>query len=185
MLFFSDHIHKNNRRYLFDLKQNKRGYFLKVSRSWLLTMASFENMCEDLNFTFTYLILHHFNDYFYFPGFPTSVDIQSKQQQIGHPCTRNCGYQKFSLWNTWWIWRGWRWDCWLCLHISIHPWKQEFRKIHKNIFNFLEEDELNLPEPKEVRVELKRFYFDVGNNNRGVFLRLSEVPYICLSNPVY
>ncbi len=34
---------------------------------------------------------------------------------------------------------------------------------------------MNLPEPQEVRVEQKRFYFDVGNNNRGVFLRLSEV----------
>ena len=34
---------------------------------------------------------------------------------------------------------------------------------------------MNLPEAKEVRVEQKRFYFDVGNNNRGVFLRLSEV----------
>ena len=41
--------------------------------------------------------------------------------------------------------------------------------------SFPEEDELNLPEAKEVRVEQKRFYFDVGNNNRGVFLRLSEV----------
>lgn len=39
----------------------------------------------------------------------------------------------------------------------------------------LEEDELALPDAKEVRVEQKRFYFDVGNNNRGVFLRVSEV----------
>ena len=45
----------------------------------------------------------------------------------------------------------------------------------KSKFKFLEEDELNLPEAKEVRVEQKRFYFDVGSNNRGVFLRLSEV----------
>jgi hypothetical protein len=39
-------------------------------------MASFENMCEDLNFTFTYLILHHFNDYFLLPRFPN---------KCGHP----------------------------------------------------------------------------------------------------
>ena len=38
-----------------------------------------------------------------------------------------------------------------------------------------EEDEMNLPEAKEVRVEQKRFYFDVGSNIRGVFVRLSEV----------
>ena len=35
-----------------------------------------------------------------------------------------------------------------------------------------------LPEAKEVRVEQKRFYFDVGSNARGVFLRLSEVSMV-------
>ena len=32
-----------------------------------------------------------------------------------------------------------------------------------------------LPEGRHLRVENKSFYFDVGQNNRGVFMRISEV----------
>ena len=32
-----------------------------------------------------------------------------------------------------------------------------------------------LPEPRSMRVENKMFYFDVGQNQRGVFMRISEV----------
>jgi len=32
-----------------------------------------------------------------------------------------------------------------------------------------------LPEPQSLRVENKMFYFDVGQNRRGVFMRISEV----------
>lgn len=38
-----------------------------------------------------------------------------------------------------------------------------------------EEQSVELPEFKEMRVERKRFYFDCGNNDRGAFLRISEV----------
>jgi len=38
-----------------------------------------------------------------------------------------------------------------------------------------EEEQLNLPEFQEMRVERKRFYFDCGNNDRGSFVRISEV----------
>jgi hypothetical protein len=34
-----------------------------------------------------------------------------------------------------------------------------------------------LPEGRHVRVENKNFYFDVGQNNRGVFMRISEVTF--------
>ncbi|CAH1802908.1 unnamed protein product, partial [Owenia fusiformis] len=33
----------------------------------------------------------------------------------------------------------------------------------------------DLPESRSMRVENKMFYFDVGSNRRGVFLRVSEV----------
>ena len=36
-------------------------------------------------------------------------------------------------------------------------------------------DNTELPQAKEMRVERKRFYFDCGRNNRGSFLRISEV----------
>jgi len=38
-----------------------------------------------------------------------------------------------------------------------------------------EQSSIELPEFKEMRVERKRFYFDCGSNDRGAFLRISEV----------
>lgn len=35
--------------------------------------------------------------------------------------------------------------------------------------------EENLPEPQSLRVENKTFYFDIGQNRRGTFMRISEV----------
>ena len=50
------------------------------------------------------------------------------------------------------------------------------------LFMFVE-GQGELPESKYLRVENKVFYFDVGSNRRGVYLRISEV---CLkSNHAY
>lgn len=38
-----------------------------------------------------------------------------------------------------------------------------------------EEESIDLPEFQEMKVERKRFYFDCGSNDRGAFLRISEV----------
>ena len=35
-----------------------------------------------------------------------------------------------------------------------------------------------LPESRSIHVGNKNFYFDIGSNNRGVFLRLSEVNFL-------
>jgi len=35
-----------------------------------------------------------------------------------------------------------------------------------------------LPEGRHMRVENKNFYFDIGQNNRGIYMRISEVNYI-------
>ena len=32
-----------------------------------------------------------------------------------------------------------------------------------------------LPEGRHMKVENKNFYFDVGQNNRGIYMRISEV----------
>lgn len=37
------------------------------------------------------------------------------------------------------------------------------------------EPQNELPESRSMRVENKMFYFDVGSNRRGVYLRVSEV----------
>jgi len=34
-----------------------------------------------------------------------------------------------------------------------------------------------LPEGRHMRVENKNFYFDIGQNNRGIYMRISEVNY--------
>jgi hypothetical protein len=35
-----------------------------------------------------------------------------------------------------------------------------------------------LPEGRHIRVDNKIFYFDIGQNNRGVFMRISEVSHL-------
>ena len=38
-----------------------------------------------------------------------------------------------------------------------------------------------LPEGRHMRVENKNFYFDIGQNNRGIYMRISEVSFLlCL-----
>lgn len=43
------------------------------------------------------------------------------------------------------------------------------------IISIFSEGQNELPESKYLRVENKVFYFDVGSNRRGVYLRISEV----------
>ena len=38
----------------------------------------------------------------------------------------------------------------------------------------------DLPEPQSLRVENKMFYFDIGHNRRGTFMRISEVCRHCV-----
>ena len=44
-----------------------------------------------------------------------------------------------------------------------------------NVYLLVIESQSELPEPRSMRVENKMFYFDVGQNRRGVFMRISEV----------
>ena len=46
------------------------------------------------------------------------------------------------------------------------------------MYSFIAEGQGELPEPRSMRVENKMFYFDVGQNRRGVFMRISEVSII-------
>jgi len=36
----------------------------------------------------------------------------------------------------------------------------------------------DLPEGRYMRVDSKNFYFDIGQNNRGIYMRISEVYYL-------
>lgn len=46
-------------------------------------------------------------------------------------------------------------------------------KVHHFVMLCVEPAEL--PASKNLRVGNKNFYFDIGSNNRGIFLRISEV----------
>lgn len=43
----------------------------------------------------------------------------------------------------------------------------------------------DLPEGRYMRVDSKNFYFDIGQNNRGIYMRISEVcaPSLCTRIP--
>lgn len=38
-----------------------------------------------------------------------------------------------------------------------------------------------LPEGRHMRVDNKNFYFDIGQNNRGIYMRISEVKEFFIS----
>lgn len=42
-----------------------------------------------------------------------------------------------------------------------------------------------LPEGRHLRVENKNFYFDIGQNNRGIYMRISEVCTKTIFNLVF
>ena len=46
---------------------------------------------------------------------------------------------------------------------------------HFTLTSATPEGQQELPENRSMRVENKNFYFDIGNNYRGIFMRLSEV----------
>ncbi|KAL9911150.1 transcriptional activator protein Pur-beta isoform X2 [Glossina fuscipes] len=39
----------------------------------------------------------------------------------------------------------------------------------------------DLPEERHMKVDNKNFYFDIGQNNRGVYMRISEAELVCAS----
>lgn len=46
----------------------------------------------------------------------------------------------------------------------------------------------DLPDGRYMRVEGKNFYFDIGQNNRGIYMRISEVrfyPFILSHTPSF
>ena len=46
---------------------------------------------------------------------------------------------------------------------------------------YLAETTVELPESKSMRVENKMFYFDIGQNNRGTYMRVSEASQLSIT----
>lgn len=45
----------------------------------------------------------------------------------------------------------------------------------QQMIDFLKRFKGELPEGRHLRVDNKNFYFDIGQNNRGIYMRMSEV----------
>lgn len=56
-------------------------------------------------------------------------------------------------------------------HRKFHHFHQEHNLFSKLYYSFKGE----LPEGRHLRVDNKNFYFDIGQNNRGIYMRMSEV----------
>lgn len=109
VLYFSDDLRSGQRRVYFDLKENKRGVFLRIS---------------------------------------STATFGAPRQTIALPAQGI---------------------------VDVRNVLTEFN----DEYGGQEVDEPpELPEFQEMRVERKRFYFDCGNNDRGSFLRISEVRLI-------
>lgn len=107
LFIYSDDIRGNQRKIYFDLKENKRGVFLRISST-------------------------------------ATAAYGSRRQTIALPAQGI---------------------------VDIRNVLSEFIEE----FGSEEEEHQELPEFQEMRVERKRFYFDCGSNERGSFVRISEV----------
>lgn len=61
---------------------------------------------------------------------------------------------------------------WFWMHFLL--WINYSNAVTCSWFVFLEVHD-ELPEPQSLKVENKMFYFDIGQNRRGTFMRISEV----------
>ncbi|KAE8665080.1 Transcription factor Pur-alpha 1 [Hibiscus syriacus] len=155
---FSKELQLDNKVFYFDIGENRRGRFLKVSeasvsrnRSTIIVPAgstrdegweAFRNILADINEA-------------------SRLFIMPNQQQSSEPSEHLVGLSDD-------VGAGF---------ISGH--KQPTSNSDLNVDRSVElptQDEIgNMGVSKVIRVDQKRFFFDLGNNNRGHFLRISEV----------
>lgn len=160
---------KDNRRYYLDLKENSRGRFLRVSQTHV--SFAYRMMKQPTTSMLTNNILNPFVCvYFGLPGVSNDSSRRSSLTDC-HPCPRN----DWISWRTHWLarriwyrwWRIQRFFNSLFFFFFLSLW------FHR-LFVFLEMIG-ELPEGRHLRVENKNFYFDIGQNNRGIYMRISEV----------
>ena len=86
----------------------------------------------------------------------------------------------FPLWRmNWTLWLP-VWESLMFLRKWYHiPMSHETDKHRLSSTCFTGE----LPEGRHLRVENKNFYFDIGQNNRGIYMRISEVTQTDIVSP--
>ncbi|XP_039043462.1 transcription factor Pur-alpha 1-like isoform X2 [Hibiscus syriacus] len=154
---FSKELQLDNKVFYFDIGENRRGRFLKVSeasvsrnRSTIIVPAgstrdegweAFRNILADINEASRLFIM------------PNQQSSEPSEHLVGLSDDVGAGF------------------------ISGH--KQPTSNSDLNVDRSVElptQDEIgNMGVSKVIRVDQKRFFFDLGNNNRGHFLRISEV----------
>jgi len=95
------------------------------------------------------------------------IHFVSSSNSSGNMLLMACVYRLNRDWHK--TWEDSRYCDW-------NVWKND-RSAFVNCCTLFADGLNGLPEPQSMRVENKMFYFDVGQNRRGVFMRVSEVYY--------
>ncbi|OIV93343.1 hypothetical protein TanjilG_23279 [Lupinus angustifolius] len=152
---FSKELQLDTKIFYFDIGENRRGRFLKVSeasvsrnRSTIIVpagssrdegWAAFRNILAEINEASNLFIL------------PNQKNSESPEDLVGLSDDVGAGF------------------------ISGQPATSSELNVDRSV-DLPSQDEIgNLGVSKVIRVDQKRFFFDLGSNNRGHFLRISEV----------
>ncbi|CAL0313626.1 unnamed protein product [Lupinus luteus] len=152
---FSKELQLDTKIFYFDIGENRRGRFLKVSeasvsrnRSTIIVPAgssrdegwtAFRNILAEINEASRLFIL------------PNQKNSESPEDLVGLSDDVGAGF------------------------ISGQPAASSELNVDRSV-DLPSQDEIgNLGVSKVIRVDQKRFFFDLGSNNRGHFLRISEV----------
>jgi hypothetical protein len=165
---------KDNRRYYLDLKENSRGRFLRVSfkiyvyhlHIELLSNPTTSTVKRKPQYPESFCLL-------FILGFQVSQTIArgGPRSQIAIPAQGMIEFrdaltdllEEFGTDDG-----GFKGCCSILLSFSFFIW------FHHVFFVSLPMTG-ELPEGRHLRVENKNFYFDIGQNNRGIYMRISEV----------
>ncbi|OIV94226.1 hypothetical protein TanjilG_09381 [Lupinus angustifolius] len=154
---FSKELQLDTKIFYFDIGENRRGRFLKISeasvsrnRSTIIVpsgssrdegWAAFRNILAEINEASRLFIL------------PNQQNSESPERLVGLSDDVGAGF----------------------ISGSGQPAASSELNVDRSV-DLPSQDEIgNLGVSKVIRVDQKRFFFDLGNNNRGHFLRISEV----------
>lgn len=175
----SEMMTKDNRRYYLDLKENSRGRFLRVSFKTACISFAYRmiKQPDDVNGKRKPQYPESFCLLFIF-GLPGVSNDSSRRSSLAdrHPCPRN----DWISWRTHWlarrIWhRRWRIQRLLFKSFPLVSFSVFQSSWFHHVFFVSLPMTGELPEGRHLRVENKNFYFDIGQNNRGIYMRISEV----------
>ncbi|KAI5600063.1 hypothetical protein BDE02_01G000800 [Populus trichocarpa] len=156
---FSKELQLDTKVFYFDIGENRRGRFLKVSeasvsrnRSTIIIpagssrdegWAAFRNILAEINEASRLFLL------------PNQQSSETSEQLVGLSDDVGAGF--------------------ISGHSSQSPAPTSELNVDRSV-DLPPQDEIgNLGVSKVIRVDQKRFFFDLGSNNRGHFLRISEV----------